>query len=137
MEMKTKIKMKIENLNKSFTTKQGTLQVLKDVSFDVYDNEFLVILGPGGCGKTTLLKTLSGQMPYDGGTVTSESVKGIGFVFQGFPIFPWMTVQQNVEYGLRIAKKSKEERDATAQKYIDLVGLKGFEDYYPNKFPAE
>ncbi len=131
--MEMKIKMQIENLNKSFTTKQGQLQVLKDITFDVYDNEFLVILGPGGCGKTTLLKTLSGQMPYDSGTIKSESVKGIGFVFQGFSIFPWMTVKQNVEYGLRIAKKSTEERDATAKKYIDLVGLNGFEDYYPKQ----
>jgi NitT/TauT family transport system ATP-binding protein len=131
--MEMNIKMQIENLNKSFTTKQGSLQVIKDVSFDIYDNEFLVILGPGGCGKTTLLKTLSGQMPYDSGNIKSDSVKGIGFVFQGFSIFPWMTVQQNVEYGLRIAKKPADERDKTAQKYIDLVGLKGFENYYPKQ----
>ena len=131
--MEMKIKMKVENLKKSFPTQKGEVKVIKNVSFDVYDNEFLVILGPGGCGKTTLLKVMSGQMEFNDGKISTSGGKNIGFVFQNFSIFPWMTVQENVEYGLRIARVSSEERNTTAKKYIDLVGLTGFEKYYPNQ----
>ncbi len=126
-------KIEIRNLSKSFTNKHGSNQVLKGISFDVFENEFLVILGPGGCGKTTLLKIIVGQLEFDEGGMNINGGKNIGFVFQNFSIFPWMTVQQNVEFGLKMKNVPEKERHEIASKYIDLVGLKGFEDYYPKQ----
>ena len=131
MELKNKIQ--VNDLEKRFVQKNETIGVLRGVSFDVYENEFLVILGPGGCGKTTLLKILAGQMEYDSGAIEYSSVESIGFVFQSFSIFPWMTVQQNVEFGLKTQNLPESERKTIAAKYIDLVGLSGFEDYYPKQ----
>ena len=131
MEMSRKIEVK--NLSKSFFYKKDSVQVLKGLSFDVFENEFLVILGPGGCGKTTLLKVLVGELSYDQGEMQIRGGKNFGFVFQNFSIFPWMTVRQNVEFGLRMRSVPERERTETAARYIDLVGLKGFEDYYPKQ----
>jgi ABC-type nitrate/sulfonate/bicarbonate transport system ATPase subunit len=131
MEMKTKIE--VTDLNKSFHSKVGEQEVIKQISFQVYENEFLVILGPGGCGKTTLLKIMAGQLEKNFGQITFQGKENIGFVFQNFSIFPWMTVWQNVEYGLKMRNSSKDESQASVKKYIDLVGLTGFEDYYPKQ----
>lgn len=126
-------KIEIRNLSKSFTYTHDAIQVLKEISFDVYENEFLVILGPGGCGKTTLLKIIVGELEFDTGKVDISGGKNIGFVFQNFSIFPWMTVQQNVEFGLKMRNVPEQEKRETVSKYIDLVGLKGFEAYYPKQ----
>ena len=126
-------KVEINNLCKRFTTDKNSIEVLKDVSFKVFENEFLVILGPGGCGKTTLLKTIAGQFPYDKGVMNLEKVQKIGLIFQNFALFEWMNVKQNVEFGLDIKGLPKKERAEISAKYIDLVGLKGFESYYPKK----
>jgi NitT/TauT family transport system ATP-binding protein len=126
-------KIEIRNLSKSFTYTHGAIQILKGISFDVYENEFLVILGPGGCGKTTLLKIIVGELEVDKGEVDIRGGKNIGFVFQNFSIFPWMTVRQNVEFGLKMRNMPEQEKHETVSKYIDLVGLKGFEEYYPKQ----
>ena len=126
-------KVEIKNLHKRFTADKTSIEVLKDVSFEVFENEFLVILGPGGCGKTTLFKIIAGQVPYDKGTMYLEKVQKIGLVFQNFALFEWMNVRQNVEFGLDIKGLPKKERGEISEKYIDLVGLKGFESFYPNK----
>ncbi len=126
-------KIEIRNLSKSFTYTHGAIQILKEISFDVYENEFLVILGPGGCGKTTLLKIIVGELEFDKGEVDIRGGKNIGFVFQNFSIFPWMTVRQNVEFGLKMRNMPEQKKHETVSKYIDLVGLKGFEEYYPKQ----
>jgi NitT/TauT family transport system ATP-binding protein len=126
-------KIEIRLLSKSFTYRKEAIQVLKEISFDVIENEFLVILGPGGCGKTTLLKIIVGELDFDKGEVNISGGKSIGFVFQSFSIFPWMTVQQNIEFGLKMRNVPDREKRETASKYIDLVGLKGFEAYYPKQ----
>ena len=126
-------KIEIGNLSKSFTSRSGSVQVLKEISFEVFEKEFLVILGPGGCGKTTLLKIIVGELGFDDGRVNIRGGKNIGFVFQSFSIFPWMTVHQNVEFGLKMRNVPEQERREITSKYIDLVGLKGFEGYYPKQ----
>lgn len=126
-------KIRVAGLDKSFPYKNGVVDVLKGISFEVLENEFLVILGPGGCGKTTLLKNLAGQLEYDQGRIEYDQDHSIGFVFQNFSIFPWMSVRQNVEFGLKMKGVSRQVCHETAEKYIDLVGLKGFESYYPNQ----
>ena len=131
--MEVKKKYEVKNLSKAFPTGKKSTVVLKDVTFDVYENEFLVLLGPGGCGKTTLLKIIAGQLPYDRGTVNLGGIQNIGFVFQNFSLFHWMTVRQNVEFGLEMKHLPLKQRREISDRYIDLVGLKGFESYYPSQ----
>lgn len=113
-----------------------------DVSLDVYDNEFLVILGPGRCGKTVLLNMIAGlEKPVDGSLLLDgEEIHGsderIGMVFQKLALMPWKTVMENVEFGLKMKGVPKAQRRETAQKYINLVGLQGFEKATPASSPA-
>jgi NitT/TauT family transport system ATP-binding protein len=125
----------IRNVSKSF----GTLKVLDQVNLEVKKGEFLVLLGASGCGKSTLLNLVSG---FERATIGSVHVNGrevvdidpgCGMVFQQYALFPWKTVRQNVEFGLKMRGVSRAERTKTAQYYIDMVGLKGFEDSFPSK----
>jgi NitT/TauT family transport system ATP-binding protein len=110
---------------------------LDDVSLAVGDREFLALLGPSGCGKSTLLYLVGGFLPVDQGAIRVEGrpVDGPGpdrgIVFQHFALFPWKTVTQNVLYGLEKKGLPREERLRVAQEFIELVGLRGFEDSYP------
>ena len=125
------IKIKTDSLSKSFETKKGTLEVLKNISFDVYENEFLVILGPGQSGKTVLLNMLSNIEQPDMGSVSINGSNTIGFVFQRYALFNWKTVIKNVEAPLRYQGDEKQKREEVARKYLELVGLKDFENAYP------
>lgn len=125
------IKIEVQNLSKSFETQKGTLDVLEQVSFSVYENEFLVILGPGQCGKTVLLNLLAGIEERDTGTITFSGNASVGFVFQRYALFNWKTVLKNVETPLKYQGIPKEARRETARKYLNLVGLKDFENAYP------
>lgn len=128
-----KIRIKINNLNKSFETVNGKIDVLCDVSFNVYENEFLVILGPGQCGKTVLLNIMADMETADSGSIDLGEDKSVGFVFQRYALFSWKNVLKNVEAPLKFKGVDKEERKKTARKYIELVGLKEFEKAYPNQ----
>lgn len=127
------------HVSKSFVTKTTTNHVINDLNLTVKENEFVVLFGPGQCGKTTVLNVLAGLEPASEGTVTvnGKAVTGPdperGFVYQTLALFPWYTVMQNVEYGPRMAGVSKKERREKARHYIDLVGLKGFEKSFPNQ----
>lgn len=117
----------------------GKNHVLKDVDFSVRENEFLVLFGPGQCGKTTLLNILAGLDTPTSGEVIDHGKKvgkpapERGVVYQKTALFPWLTVMGNVEFGPRVRGLSKAERKKTADHYIDLVGLKGFEKSYPTQ----
>ena len=132
-----KVKLQIKNLRKVFQGKNGDTVAVDGVSFDVYDNEFLVLLGPGQCGKTVMLNMIAGlETPTEGEIILDgEHVKGhdrkIGMVLQKTALMPWKNVMHNVEIGPKWRGVSKAERTATAQKFIDLVGLHGFEKSYP------
>lgn len=113
--------------------------VLKDISFDVKPNEFVSILGPSGCGKTTLLRVIVGLVRADQGSIFLADKKNyspgkdVCMVFQSYGLFPWRTVQENIEFGLKIRGVPQKERSAISEKFIDIVGLKGFEKYYPHQ----
>jgi NitT/TauT family transport system ATP-binding protein len=112
---------------------------LDGVSLDVRAQEFLALLGPSGCGKSTLLYLIGGFLPTETGSiqVDGKRVAGPGpdrgIVFQHFALFPWKTVRANILYGLERQGMPRAEREARAQAFIDLVGLKGFEDSYPSQ----
>lgn len=134
-----KIKLRLEHISQSYITNDLVFDAVSDVSLDVCDQEFLVVLGPGRCGKSVILNMTAGlEKPIDGKIfLDGEEIKGsdprIGMVFQKLALMPWKTVMENVEFGLKMKGVDKGERRKTAQKYIDLVGLQGFEKSYPNQ----
>jgi len=134
--------LRVENLVKTYERREGwntarALRVFENISFSIEDGEFVSIVGPSGCGKSTLLNLAAGLDTASGGAVYLDGHKisgpGLdrGVVFQEFALFPWLTVLGNVEFGLRSKGMSGEARKAAAQKYVNLVGLSGFENYHP------
>jgi NitT/TauT family transport system ATP-binding protein/sulfonate transport system ATP-binding protein len=136
MEAKT-VRLFIKRLKKTYHTDKGEYPVINGISLEVYDNEFLVILGPGHCGKTVLLNIIAGLEFPDTGEIKldEETITGvdprISMVFQKVALLPWKTVMDNVAFGPKLAGEKKSFYRERAQKYIDLVGLKGFEKAYP------
>ena len=132
-------RMEINGISKTFYSDKGYFTAIKDVSFDVNDGEFLVILGPGRCGKTVLLNIIAGLEQQTEGKVVynGREWKGvnpeISMVFQKLALMPFKTVMENVELGLKFRGMSKGQRREIAQHYIELVGLKGFEKSYPTQ----
>jgi ABC-type nitrate/sulfonate/bicarbonate transport system ATPase subunit len=130
-------KMEIKNISKIFFGPKGYFIAIQDVGFEVRDGEFLVILGPGHCGKTVLLNIIAGLEEKTGGQVLYDGIAmdginpGISMVFQKLALMSFKTVMQNVELGLKFRGVPKNERRTIAKKYIDLVGLSGFEKSYP------
>jgi NitT/TauT family transport system ATP-binding protein len=115
------------------------LVALYNISLAIRKNEFVSLLGPSGCGKTTLIRIIAGLLPADRGEVmvNGKAVTSPGrdrcMVFQQFGLLPWRTVLSNVELGMEIEGICKDERSAIAKQYLELVGLKGFENYYPHQ----
>lgn len=131
-------KISLENISKTFWSNGRRLEVLRNISIDVKENEFLVILGPGQCGKTVLLniatgleKATEGKVRIDGSV--SQAAEKVGLVFQRTALLPWKTVMENVEFGLKLKGVAKVERRERAQYFINLVGLDGFENAFPNQ----
>jgi NitT/TauT family transport system ATP-binding protein len=106
------------------------LDVVKNVSLNIYPGEFVSLVGPSGCGKSTILKILSGLIKIKKGSVVSEAKK-IAMVFQNFALFPWLSVKENIEFGLKMEGVPKSEREKIVAKKIEEVGLAGFENKYP------
>lgn len=141
MEYTGKIKpiIQCKNICKTFRTKETSLDVLQDFSLDVKENEFVVLLGPGQCGKTTLMNIIAGIEPSTSGEIIFEDIPitrpnpSLGMVYQTTGLFPWFTVMKNVDFGPRMKHMPARERKEKAQYFIDLVGLTGFETSYPIK----
>ena len=133
-----KPKIECRKISKAFIQKgKQRVHVLEDISLEVRDNEFLVLLGPGQSGKSTLLRIIAGLETPSEGTVRLDGreVTGPGpdrgLVFQSYMLFAWKTVMGNVELGPQLNGVAKAQRRQIAQRYIDLVGLHGFEKHYP------
>lgn len=133
-------KLAIRDVTKIYRRGGKEMTALENFSLDIAELEFLVLLGPSGCGKSTLLRIIdgietcnSGQVILDSKDVTNTTGDGRGMVFQSFELFPWRTVLANVAFGLEVTGVGKAERLASAQEYVDLVGLSGFENAYPHE----
>lgn len=138
--MEKKIKLQVKNLTRVFESGGGQeVTAIRDVNLEVKESEFVMIVGPSGCGKTTLINIIggldtatSGEVLLEGKPVTGPGADR-GMVFQGYSLFPWLTVQKNVEFGLKMKGIAAPERARIAREYIELVGLKGFENALPKQ----
>ena len=132
--------MAADKLTASHLTKRfGDLEVLRDVSVSIRDGEFVSLVGPSGCGKTTFLRTIAGLESIDAGTIrvddreVSRPGRDRGFVFQSDCLLPWRTVLDNTIVGLELAGRISPADLERTRKLLDLVGLSGFESYYPRQ----
>jgi NitT/TauT family transport system ATP-binding protein len=126
--------IKVEGASKKFS---NGVVVFDGLNLEVAEGETLCILGPSGCGKTTLLRAMHGLLPLDGGSivVSGQEVmrprRDVAMVFQHFGLFPWKTVAANVGYGLELAGMTERERRERVARYVEMVGLTGFETSFP------
>jgi len=134
--MFTKTKIEIQNIRKGFPSDDGRLNVIDDLSFSVGDGEYVAIVGPSGCGKTTLMNIVAGFLAPDSGSVLVDgrarfkpNANGV-LITQAGSVFPWLTVRENLLFGL---DNSRPDREALAREYAELVGLNGFENRYPHE----
>lgn len=135
MQQQDDVKVKVMNLTKKF----GDLLVLDDLNFEVKNGEFLCIVGPTGCGKTTFLNTLTklyqptkGEILVNGIPVNPKA-QNISYIFQEYSAYPWLTVKENVKWGLKIKKVPEPEAEESTREMLDMVGLTKFKDYYPGQ----
>ncbi|HOV37271.1 MAG TPA: ABC transporter ATP-binding protein [Spirochaetales bacterium] len=130
--------LSIKELKKIYKTREGELEALGSVTFDIYPEEFVSIVGPSGCGKTTLLKIIAGLLPKTGGEIFVDKnqfdpSRQVGFVFQKSLLLPWRKVIDNVLLPIEILKLDKKAYREQALALLELVGLSGFENNYPNE----
>lgn len=130
--------LEVKDLCKDFDSPQGPVSALSDISFTTHRREFVCVIGPSGCGKSTLIRIVAGLESYTSGQVLLEGkpVKepgpDRGMVFQSYTLFPWLTVKQNVMFGLKLNGRTTTPHE-DAMQWIDLVGLSKFVDSYPHQ----
>ncbi len=132
-------KIMADGIDKIYTDGKKQTLALKDVSIDIKDNDFCCIVGPSGCGKSTLLRMLAGlDFPTSGKIIIDDrQVTGPGpdrgMVFQTYTLFPWMSVEDNIKFGLKIKNMPKDEQQAIADRYLKIIGLQKFAKAYPKE----
>jgi NitT/TauT family transport system ATP-binding protein len=131
--------LEVKNLDKVYKTAKGETVALKNVSFKTHKREFVCVIGPSGCGKSTLVRILAGLESYSGGEVLLDGKpitgpgRDRGMVFQGYTLFPWRTVKQNVMFGLEMNGIGTIEAGREANMWLDLVGLEKFANSFPHE----
>jgi NitT/TauT family transport system ATP-binding protein len=131
--------IRIDRVDKSFPSRHGNMSIMQSISFDVKDSDFVAIVGPSGCGKSTLLRLIQGLDHPTGGQVifrdqpVVDVCHEMAMVFQSFALFPWLTVLQNVGFGLEALGWSPDRIRTQAAKYTSVTGLEGFEEAYPRE----
>ena len=133
------VKVHIDHVVKKFNGRKGEMTALNGVDLDIHENEFVAVVGPSGCGKSTLLNIIGGlETPTEGRVlVDGKEVTGPGpdrgIVFQQYALFPWLTVEKNVQFGLKLQGKSDEEAAEIANYYLKMVDLEEFAKAYPKE----
>ena len=132
-------KLEVRDLSKVFTRRRESLQVLRDINLHLEANEFVCLVGPSGCGKSTLLNIVAGLVPPSTGEVRVDGVvvpgpgPDRGMVFQSYTLFPWLTVANNIGFGLQLRGLSKTERRERVAYYLEVIGLTQFANAYPKE----
>lgn len=133
------VTLEVKNLYKHFNSRNGQVTALKDINLKIHKREFVCVIGPSGCGKSTLIRILAGLEQASTGEVllngnaVSKPGPERGMVFQGYTLFPWLTVKRNVMFGLIESGYGEGEAEAEALQWIDLIGLKRFAESYPHQ----
>lgn len=136
--MQNKIKVKVRNLTKKF----GDLLVLDNMSFDILEGELLCVVGPTGCGKTTFLNSLTKLYDITSGEILVNDIpvdlkkQNIAYIFQETSTMPWLTVEENVAFGLEIKKISQQEIKESVDEVLEIVGLTAFRKNYPSQLSS-
>jgi NitT/TauT family transport system ATP-binding protein len=131
------IKLQIQNLTKVYQSGTHEVVAIDEINLAIRNKEFATILGPSGCGKSTLLRIVAGLMKPSRGIVRLDGVaisgpgRDRGMVFQSYTLFPWLTVTENIQFGLGLSGVAKAEQDQVAREFVEKVGLRGFEAAYP------
>ncbi len=131
--------LRVDRLTKRFQAGKNEITALDEISFETHRREFLCIIGPSGCGKSTLIRILAGLETLSDGQVLLDNrpVNGPGrergMVFQGYTLFPWLTVRKNVMFGLRMNNVSRFDAQKQANEWLNLIGLEQFADCYPHQ----
>ncbi len=129
--------LKLRQLSREFDSAQGTVVAIDDISFDAHQREFISVIGPSGCGKSTLIRVVAGLEAPTAGAVLIDDIPvrnpgaDRGMVFQNYTLFPWLTVEQNVTFGLKMKGVSKRQAKAVAMHWLDIVNLTAFASHYP------
>ncbi len=131
--------LEVKDLDKVFDTAQGQVSALKKINFKTHRREFVCVIGPSGCGKSTLIRILAGlEQPSSGQVLLDGQPKSTpgpdrGMVFQGYTLFPWLSIKKNVMFGLQMSGKAKTHAESEAMQWIELVGLSKFANAYPHQ----
>ncbi len=131
--------LEAKNLNVEYSTKKGTMKAMENVSLDVEEGEFICLLGPSGCGKSTFLNIVAGFIKPTSGSITLDDCeikapgRERGVVFQEHALFPWLTIEQNIRFGLDVKKMKKSEQEEIITKYLTMMGLTSFRNSFPKE----
>ena len=120
----------VRDLQKIYPSAKGDVQAMKDVNINVMENEFVSIVGPSGCGKSTLLRMIGGLDTATSGKIV---IQDRGMVFQSYTLFPWMTVGDNIKFGLKLRKMPADQQEEILNKYLKIIKLEKFRDSYPRE----
>ncbi|HCA67559.1 MAG: hypothetical protein A2249_03215 [Candidatus Jacksonbacteria bacterium RIFOXYA2_FULL_44_7] len=130
--------LELKHITKVYNTEPRHLvEVISDLTLSVADGEFIALVGPSGCGKTTLLKMVAGLVPQTSGEIfldkqaVSSPGKERGIIFQNFSLFPWLTVRDNIAFGLNLCKMDKQKKETAVNRYLRITGLEKFASFYP------
>src|SRR3989338_2135394 len=128
----------LKNVSKTYTQNNQQVEAIKNLNLLVKEREFIALVGPSGCGKTTLLKIIaglisatSGEIILDGKNIVNPG-KDRGLVFQQFTLFPWLTVRENISFGLDVQKLDSKKKAKIVNHYLGITGLSDFAEFYPN-----
>ncbi len=132
-------KIFVRNVEKIYSSVKGDTLAMQNVNLNVLENEFACIVGPSGCGKSTLLRMIAGLDEISGGQIVIQDRNIVGpgpdrgMVFQGYTLFPWMSVGDNIRFALKLKKMKKQEQEEIVDKYLKIIGLEKFKNAYPKE----